>query len=45
MTRNQHVVKFILVAGAVQEVIVSNITIGKLKLFEATKVNVSKINL
>ena len=44
MTKNQHVIKFILAAEAVQEAIVANMTIGKTKLFEATKVDASKID-
>lgn len=44
MTKNQDVIKFILAAEAVQEAIVANMTIGKTKLFEATKVDASKIN-
>lgn len=43
MIRNQDAVKFILVAEAVQEVIVANMTIGQTKLFEATKVDTSKL--
>lgn len=44
MTKNQDIIKFILAAEAVQEAIVANMTIGKTKLFEATKVDASKIN-
>lgn len=44
MTKNQDVIKFILAAEAVQEAIVANMTIGKTKIFEATKVDASKIN-
>lgn len=44
MTKNQDVIKFILAAEAVQEAIVANMTIGKTKLFKATKVDASKIN-
>lgn len=43
MIRNQDVVKFILAAEAVQEAIVANMTIGQTKLFEATKVDTSKL--
>lgn len=44
MTKNQDVIKFILAAEAVQEAIVANMTIGKTKIFEGTKVDASKIN-
>lgn len=44
MTKNQDVIKFILAAEAVQEAIVANMTIGKTKIFEETKVDASKIN-
>ena len=44
MIENQHAIKFILAVEAIQEALVANMTVGQTKLFEALKVDASRIH-